>query len=223
MKDLEAYIIKVTSLKDNDVILTLLTDEGVKDVYGRGYNSVKNKFHILVNTGMKVKVTGVSKKKYFQIYDYQLLTLNDFITKDYDLFIKYTSIIKVILQTKDMHDRTSYMLLEYTIDHLEEFNSNLLIDLWSIYFLKRENIIFEFKHCVKCGKVHNIVTISLNQGGLVCDKCYEKEKILDIKSIRDIKAFQNGNITYLVENGYSLSVSQFFKEALEYYVGIRID
>ncbi len=222
IKKLDAFIINNKDLNETDTILTILTEDGIKDVYGRGYRNIKNKYHALVNRGIHVTIYGYDKKNFFAIKDFDILKFSNIITDDYQLYLEYIKIIKLILSTKELHDKTSLLLFEYTIDNLEEIPAQYLFDFWKIFLLKKENFILDFSCCQKCGNVDQIITINSYEGGLICQRCYNGEKVMKFDEIKALKLLFNSDLNKLYYIKYSQNVSKFLSEILQQNSGIYL-
>lgn len=220
--ELEAYVLNTKALTKADVLVTVLTPSGLYRIYGRGYNSLKNKFHILVNRGIKVKLYGEKKGNYLRISDCDLVSTSEILTLDIELFEAYVRIVKLVLYIEHLLDEVSFTLFDFCITELENYDLRLLIDLWKIYLLKRENIILNFQTCGKCHKSENFKTFSLSEGALVCTDCYSNEPILRVEDIRMLNALYHTRLK-VVRRGYSQQVSVFLSELVEESIGLKIN
>lgn len=219
--ELEAYVINTKALTKADVLVTILTPKGLFTIYGRGYNSLKHKFHILVNRGIKVKVYGQKKGNYFRLTDCDLISSDTILTLDIDLFEQYTKIVKLVMYIEHLLDETSFALFDFCVSELENYNVQVLIDLWKIFVLKRENVTLNFNTCVKCSSASNFQTLSLNNGGLICVNCYSGEPLIKIEDIRMLNALYNTKLS-VVRDGYAESVSIFLTELIDQNIGLKI-
>ncbi len=220
--ELEAYVINTKALTKSDVLITIITPKGLFTIYGRGYMSLKHKFHILVNRGIKVKVYGEKKGNYFRLSDCDLISSDTILTLDIELFEVYTRIVKLVIYIEHLLDETSFALFDFCVTELENYDVRLLIDLWKIFVLKRENIILNFESCSICGQDHSFKTLSLNDGGLVCVNCYRNQPLLKMEDIRVLNAFYNTKLQTL-KQGYSPEVSTFLTELVEQNIGLKIN
>ncbi len=217
-----AYVLNTKALSGSDVLITLLTPHGLVTVYGKGYASVKSKYHILINRGIKVKIYGQIRGNYFRLSDCDLISTDNLLTLDYDLYEKYTQIVKLVLYIERLLDDVSFMLFDFCVTELENYNINLLIDLWKVFILKKENILLEFESCVVCHKQSDIVTLSIRQGGLICRNCYKQEPLISQADIKSLNAFYKSKISVL-KKGYNPTVSQVLSELVEQNVGLKIN
>lgn len=219
--ELEAYVINTKALSKADVLVTILTPKGLFTIYGRGYNSLKHKFHILVNRGIKVRVYGEKKGNYFRLSDCDLISSDTILTLDIELFEQYTKIVKLVMYIEHLLDATSFALFDFCVSELEHYDIQLLIDLWKIFILKKENVVLNFESCVKCGNTANFKTISLNDGGLICADCYRREPVIAVADIRMLNALYNTKLS-VVKQGYNQSVSIFLTELIDQNIGLKI-
>ncbi len=222
MIQLEAYVLNTKTLSKNDVMITLISTNGIITIFGRGYLNLKHKFHVMINRGLKVKIYGVQKKTYFQLYDYDLLSNNLVVTLDVDKYEQYVKIIKLVLYIEHLLDDVAFTLFDFCVTEIENYNTQLLIDLWKVYILKKENVFLNFTKCVKCGRDNNFITLSLTDGGLICSNCYTNQVILSIEDIKALNAFYQTKIN-LLKCGYNKNVSVFLTELIEHNIGLKID
>lgn len=220
--ELEAYVINTKPLSKSDVLITVITPKGLFTIFGRGYMNLKHKHHILINRGIKVKIYGDKKGDYFRLSDCDLLSSDTILTLDIETFEQYTKIVKLVIYIDHLLDETSFALFDFCVSELENYNINLLLDLWKIFILKKENIILNLKTCTKCEANTNLKTLSIKDGGLICNNCYQGEPILEIEDIKMINALYNTKIKALKE-GYSQNVSLFLTELIDYSIGLKID
>lgn len=219
--ELEAYVINTKALSKADVLVTILTPKGLFTIYGRGYNSPKHRFHILVNRGIKVKVYGEKRGNYFRLSDCDLISSDTILTLDIELFEQYTKIVKLVMYIEHLLDETSFALFDFCVTELENYNDQLLIDLWKVFVLKKENVTLNFAECVKCSRSDNIKTISLNGGGLICVDCYTREPLMEVEDIKMLNALYNTKLS-VVKQGYSQNVSTFLTELIDQNIGLKI-
>lgn len=219
--ELEAYVINTKPLTKSDVLITVLTPKGLFNIYGRGYLSLKHKYHILVNRGIKIKLYGNVKGNYFRVSDYDLMSTDTILTLDIELFEMYTRVVKLVMYIDHLLDDVSFALFDFCVTELENYNINLLIDLWKVFVLKKENVILNFTTCMKCGRQNDFKTLSLQEGGLICVSCYTNQKILSIEDIKILNAFYNTKLSIL-KMGYNREVSIFLTELVEQNIGLKI-
>ncbi len=221
MIKLEAYVLNTQALTKSDVLITVLTKQGIFTIYGRGYLSLKHKFHVLTNRSLKVNLYGNIKGSKFIVNDYDLLSTKTIVTLDIELFEVYIKIVKLVMYIEKIIDETAFLLFDFTVSEIETYNPQVLIDLWKVYILKKENVILEFSKCIKCNREDNIVTISLNDGGLICNKCYNNEKIINEQDIKMLNGLYQGKLSY-IKKGYNQQVSVFLTELAFQNLGLTI-
>lgn len=219
--DTEAYILNTKALGKADVLITILSPQGIYSIYGRGYMKPNHRFHVLINRGIKVKLYGGVKGNYYRVVDYDLLSMDNILTTDYELFERYTSIVKLVLYIRNLLDEVSFALFDFCIQGIDEYDTNMLIDLWKIYVLKKENVNLIFDRCVCCEKQGDYVTLSIIDGGLICKNCYSGQAIVPLDDIKTIYAFYESKVRVL-KKGYNEAVSTILSELVEQNVGITI-
>lgn len=219
--ELEAYVINTKALSKSDVLITVITPKGLYTIFGRGYMNLKHRFHILVNRGIKVKIYGQLKGNYFRLTDCDLISTDTILTLDIELFEMYVKIVKLVIYIEQLLDEASFALFDFCVSELENYDIQLLIDLWKLFVLKKENVILDLKQCVKCRASSNFKTLSLNDGGLICVNCYSNQPMIAVEDIKAINAFYNTKLNTL-KQGYNQQVSIFLSELVEQNVGLKI-
>lgn len=220
MEKYEAIILKSVKLNEKNVLLVVLTPAGIKTIYGRGYSSIKSKYHILSNPGLKILMYGTTNNKYFNLHDFDLIEDNiDLI--DYDKYFIFAQIVRLMTYYQEEYDDTTYQLLAKSIDFLKNNTENLeiVIDLWKLHLLQLQNYQLNLKCCGKCQSTQNIITFSTETLSLICVNCYQNEQVIDKEIIIYMYKLLNGNIEKIKKNK---KASLFLDNLVETYTGYTI-
>lgn len=217
-----SYIVNTKELTKSDVLITFVSPLGVNVIYGKGYLNIKHKYHVLVNRGIKVKLLGELKGNYFRVRDFDLLSTTNILSLDIHRFERYTQIVKLVMYLDQRINEVGFALFDFCITELENYPVQLLIDLWKVYVLKQENIYLNMTSCAICNKAYErYITLSINDGGLVCHNCYSNQVVISYEDIRAINGFYHSKISFL-KHGYSPNVSKILSEIVDQYVGLTI-
>lgn len=219
----EGLVIKDMDFKESSKILTILTKEyGLISVISKGCKQLKS------------KLRGVSNKLVYGNFDisYKENGLSTLISVD--VINPFTNILMDI-------DKISYVsyLIELTNQIIKETNNFDTFDLLKEAIIKIndeidleiiKNII-ELKYlrilgvgpiiegCVICGNNSNIKTISIDNGGYICENCHKNEFIYSDKLLKLIRMFILVDISKITK----LNISDDAKKELDLFIDSYYD
>ena len=212
------FIIHVTSYKETSLVIQLLTKEyGLIGVMAKGVKSIKSRLRAM---------TLPFTYGYFYIYykEGKLSILND---------------VDIINPFKNIHndiEKLTYLnyLAELSLQVVKEIEEKVIFDLLTMAVLKIEegldpqsiSHILEMKYlpmlgvglcldaCVLCERKTNIITISMDKGGLLCSSCYHNEPLIPVKVIKLLRLYQMIDIRSIKK----LNVSDEEKKTIELFL-----
>ena len=226
----EGIIINETPYGDTSKIINIFTKEhGVIGVMCQGVKSLKNPlrtktlkytygyFHLKYN-----------ENKLSKLIDVDIINNLNEIKNDI-ILISYLSYIteltnKVIKQNED---KNIFNIFISTILKLnEKQNPLILTNILEIKYLDYLGVGLNLNSCIKCGNKTNIVTLDPDEGGYICKKCYQNEKILNPKSVKlirmyyliDINSISNINISKEITD----EINYFLDKYYERYTGLYL-
>lgn len=213
------YVIGTKKYKEKDSIILILTSEGIKQIFGRSFRSVKSKYHSLNNLLLKVKILGKDSKT-FLISDYDILDYSLVNKFDYDDFLNISRYINII-KLNENNNKKIYDIFEFIInDYDKKYKESYFVYLMA-NILKENGVYLNFKTCA-CGSQKDIVTFSFYDGGLVCKRCYSGQKIKGISEIKDINTIFNGKIKGVREMKIRLEIKKEIEALLNESLGLYI-
>lgn len=216
------FILDIKSHNDLEAIVTVFLDTGeIKTLRAKGFykNKSKNFLQIkefsicqifyfpnpqndgwgLLKKGIlikKVNIKEIQELQLFLIFK-RLLLLNPPYTKnDYLNFIKTFFLI---------NDKENYL--------------GIILIIFLTFYLRSQNVMPIINKCIFCNSKYNIYSFSLNEGGLICKKCFNKFKYLEFESselIKIIKLFYYPLLT-LDENFDPYEINNLIKMFVDYY------
>lgn len=222
ISEIVGYIVKVQKYKDSDAIITIFTKEGLFSIYGRGYKNVKSKYHILNNLFLKIKILG-TQGKFLKIKDFEILEYNQL---EYDNFNVIQTAVKVnkyiinILNSSKVPNSKNleqlYNAYDFMIKNIND-NNNVFMEYYiKLLLIKVSGIEFNYSQCTFCTS-KKIVTFSLSDGGLVCQQCYNNQRIMSLREIKKIKILWEQDI-YLINKEYLKYMTNQYNEKYYYEI-----
>ncbi len=217
---LEAYVIGAKKYKEKDSIILLLTSDGIKQVFGRSYRSLKSKYHSLNNIFLKISVLGKESKS-FKILDFDIMDYSLVNKYGYDEMLVVSNYINLIKQN-EKNNQYIFEVFSYIINNFDlKYKDNYFVFLMAS-ILKVNNVILNFSSCVSCKNKNNISTFSYYDGGLICHNCYTGQKMRNIQEIKDINTIFNGKIEGVKKLRIRLEtkkeIENLLKESLGFYI-----
>ena len=222
LSNVNGIVISVTPYGETSKIINVFTKEyGVIGIICKGANNIKSPLRSVTE-----KLTyGV-----FNIY-YKENKLSTLVSVDViDYFKNIKSDILKISYASYITDLVSQVLKQYQGDEIfddyansllkieEGLNPLVITNILEVKLLEYLGVGLNLTSCISCGNNKDIVTLSLEKGGLLCKKCYQDEKLLpismikilnmyylvDIKSIKELKIDKDiiSNINIFLSNYY---------------------
>lgn len=228
--EVEGIITKEVMYQESSKILTIFTRElGMVSAISKGCRSVKSR----LRSGSQVLTYG----KFFLNYKEEglsTLTSVDIINPFTSIFsdiskISYASymveisseVFKASLEI-DIFDILKGALIKMN----DGFDSEVLMHILEVKCLSYLGVGLHVDSCTVCGNKTSIKTVSVDNGGFLCDNCYTNEKIYSSKMITLLRAFSYVDISKIskleVSNETKLELDIFLEEYLEKYSGLYL-
>lgn len=182
--------------KDNDAIISVLTQNyGKFSFYVKGYKKITSKnvyaCQLFDNSNF---LFDLNESKNVQVLKSATL-INDFsnIKADYDKMV-IASIMCEILNSLD--DNNLYNFALKSLQLLENTNEPILIyNLFIVQIMNLLGINAYVDGCVMCDDNKNIVTISIVDGGFVCNNCNKQIHLphMDVELLRKFRVINKAN------------------------------
>lgn len=169
----EGIVIAQTPYKDNDMILTVYTQQfGKIALYGKGLNkpSSKNSYATQI-FDLSEFLFDFNETKNVQLLKSATL-INEFknIKQDYNLMVLASNVAEIACKTDE--EANIYQLIYDTLYALD--NKKMPYMVFSLYIseiLKLLGLSPEVDECVFCGDKTAIQTVSIDDGGFICAVC----------------------------------------------------
>lgn len=226
----EGIIIGETNYSESSKILKVFTkDYGLVSLMSKGCRNLKSKFRgvstklVYANFQFNYKENGISTLISADIintlrnvlmdierisYASYLLDLTEQVYKHSGSLEIYSIFISILLKMNEGYDYE-------TLTCIYELK---LLDYLGI----RPNV----DECNICGDTKNIITVSTDDGGYVCEHCYRSGKIYTSKVIKMIRLFIYLDISQItkldLKNETKKDIDEFIKEYYDRYSGLYL-
>ena len=163
---------------------------------------------------MKSKLrSGTSKFTYGYFYIYYKED-NLSILKEVDVIDNYSRLHEDItligylnyvtdLTTQVYKESNETKLLDYLLVTLNKMNQGLdaaiLTNILEVKYLPLLGVSLNLDSCVKCKSTSNLLTLSLDNGGMICQNCYTNEILYSKKALYYLKLFMNIDISKITK------------------------
>ena len=226
----EGIIISETPYGDNSKIINILTKEkGIIGVMCNGAKSIKNP---LRSKTMKFTYGNF----YLTYYENKLSKLNDVdiidnltnIKKDITLISYMSYITDLTYQVcKQNNDPEIFNVFIEVVKKINEgLNPGILTNILELKYLDYLGIGLNLDGCIKCGNKKAIVTLDPDEGGFICQNCYQGEKLMDSKVIQLIRMYYLVDIKSITEikikEIYANQINNFLDRYYERYTGLYL-
>jgi DNA repair protein RecO (recombination protein O) len=121
-------------------------------------------------------------------------------------------------------DLNRYKMLLGALRRLDEKNSPLLVPAFFLKLLDHEGLVPELGFCIKCLDTENLVSISIGEGGVFCNKCQRGRSISET-SIAVMRAILKGGLNQALEVKDMKTISEIDRiasEAVEFHLERKI-
>ena len=221
IKDIEGIILDERAYGETSKIINILTKEyGIIGVIAKGSRTLKSELR---------SVTGKLTYGIFHMYykENKLSTLisvdvlNTFKNIKKDIMkITYSSFILDLAHqvAKQNYQADIYNLLIASLIKIEEnFDPLVITNILELKYLSYLGVMPVLDACSICGNKENIITLSVDKGGYLCQNCYTNDKIVDTKTIKLIRMFYYVDISKITKLEVSNKVKEEINEFLDNY------
>lgn len=180
MKEIEGIIIYQVAQKEKDAMLSFLTEEGLLSIYARGVKDNKSKNAYAINAGCLSSLEinegrlGGKSLKSATLISYLGKNLNSLL--DYACFNYALELARKADEA--LEDKASaYKALHtfLTVEKNDDSIAHLLAYISQILIILGERM--KIDGCVFCNNKNEIITYSLDDGGLVCQNHFDKGRM----------------------------------------------
>ena len=227
---IEGIIVSTVDYKESSKIINILTlDEGIIGVVARGSKNLKN--HLRTST--MVLSYGVfylkdDSKRLPVVLEVDIINSFKEIRKDF-LKMNYSLFLLELASQVFKHDNNCNIykiLISGLIKINEGYDPKIITNIIEMKFLNNLGIMPNLNCCVDCGSKNNIVTISSNKGGYLCNNCVLDEYKYDIKTIKLIRMFYYVDINKIskleISDECKNEINDFLDNYYDQYTGLYL-
>lgn len=189
------YVIDSVDYKDNDSIVTVLSEQGLISLKARGTKKITSKMNsVLFNYAFsEFEVNKSEKSGYLTLLDGTLLNYPSYVVNS----LEYMTIMGIICEGINKCSDKTYLYVNFK-DCLrlmeEQVDSKLILIAFLNYLLESEGIQYCTDSCVECAN-KQVISFDFDKGGYLCKNCtHEAQNIEWLKTIRMITKINFGNI-----------------------------
>lgn len=214
----EGIVVGETNYSESSKILQIFTkDYGIVSVMSKGCRNIKSKLRGISNKlsyasfDISYKKDGMSTLLDGSCID----TLRNIIT-DIDKVTYLAYILDLTIQVyKHSNSKDIYPILISIIKKLnEDYDLDVLTYIYELKLLEFLGIRPNVDECSICGNTKNILTISVSDGGYICNNCYKSGKIYSNNVVKLIRMF----IYVDIDNISKISIKDETKKELELFI-----
>ena len=228
--EIEGIILSETPYGETSKIINVLTKEkGIIGIMCKGAKSMKSPFRALTmpNTYCKFYIY-YKEDKLSLLKDIDLL--NSFINIKKDiLLLAYSNYISELTHqvAKQSYDEELFNIFLSTLNKLDNnFDPLVITNILELKYLDYLGISLNVDSCVSCGSTKDILTIDGDIGGYICKKCYNNERIVDLKVIKLLRMYYLIDIDHIseikIDKNVKLEINYFLNRYYDRYTGLYL-
>ena len=230
MEEVEGIILKETPYKEHSKILQILTKEhGLISVMAKGVKSPKSKLRALsIRYTYGIFQIIYKEGKISTLVNADLINPLETIKSDIILISYLGYISELTMQViKHEYDKDIYDIFIQSILKMNEGLDPLIItNIIELKYLPYLGVGISLNESAKSGRKNDIVSIDGDAGALICKNCYTNELIVDIKTIKLIRAYYLIDISSITKIDISNKVKQeinlFIEKYYDRYTGLYL-
>ena len=227
----EGIVLHETPYGETSKILSILTkDYGKISVIAKGCRNIKNKLRGVSNkmnyaeytisykeNGLSIMLEGNIINSFKKIYG----------NMKKSIFAYY--LIDLVNQVlNENNNQELFFILRDAITKInDDLSPELISNIVELKLLKYLGVNLNLESCVKCGSKDNLVTIDLDNGGVLCHNCYQDGYLFNNKALKLMQIFNNIKLDKLSDleiTDYSIfkEIDHFIYEYYAQYTGIYL-
>ena len=227
--DVDGIILNSKDYKDSSKILDIFTkDYGIIGVIAKGCKSLKSNLRSVTDKLTYATFTLYYKKDKLSILS-EASIINNFsnIKKDIEK-ISYSSYILDLTNQvyKQNNDNSLYKLLISSLEKINDnFNPLIITNILELKYLEYLGVMPNLSGCVVCGS-KNVVTLSSDKGGYLCNKCHTNEPLTSSKAIKLVRMYTLVDINKIskldISSDVVYEVNTFIDDYYDRYTGLYL-
>ena len=227
----KGIILNETPFSETSKILNILTEDfGNISVISKGCRNIKNKLHGVSNTmnyceytlsykenGLSTMIEGSTINSFKNIFGDMKKSLYSFYIMD---------LVKQVL--KENNDKEIFYILALALIKINDgLSPELVSNIVELRLLKYLGVSLNLDYCVNCGNTDNLITVSLEDGGVLCRNCYHDGCIFSDKALKLIILLNKVDLSKvnkleITEDMVFHEIDNFIYEYYSHYTGIYL-
>ena len=217
---INGFVLKNIEYKENDGIITCLTEQGLVTFKARGINKLtsKNRSSCLLYARSEFTLEE-AKTGHLILTKGKLLNSNFNLYSSLDYMTCLGLVSESILTFLDVNiSQSIYNLFSIMITNLDKFDVFTLTAIFLAKIIIESGYQLDTSHCVRCSQQKSIVAISYLEGGFICKKCLQaSEKAQNSEYLKSIRyTFMVDEDNYLHYEFKKNISTRLIKEYLNY-------
>ena len=228
----KGIVLRETPYSETSKILSVLTEDyGVISVISKGCRNMKNKLRGVSNRmnyceytlsykegGISTLIEGSTINSFKNIFGNMKKSIYSFYVMDL-----------VCQVLNENNDKEIFHLLSNSLIKINDgLSPELVSNIMEIRLLKYLGVSLELDECVSCGNKNDLITISLNDGGVICKNCYREGYIFNEKALRLIRILSKIDlakveILEITDDEVFKEIDNFIHEYYSTYTGIYLN
>ena len=171
---LEGLVLKTTDYKEEGVLATILTKNGINNSIIKGAKKMASGTRLLASPLTKLEFNATSTEGLNTLTEGIILDNYLSIKQNYNKITHAFPIIEKILTFAHQvtNNKTFYTFVNNIINMLkEDLDEFTILTLFEVKLTYLIGISPELKTCIRCGDTTNEGSFSIYQGGIICNKC----------------------------------------------------
>ena len=228
---LKGIVLSETFYSETSKILNVLTDDyGLIGIISKGCRNIKNKLRGVSNkmnygeytinykeNGLSTLIEGTTINSFKNIYC-------DMKKATYAFYLM--DLVYQVLKENN-HKNIFNLLVPALIKINDGLSPELISNIVEIKLLDYLGVSLNVDSCVLCGSSDNLITINLENGGVICKNCYQDGYVMDNKAIHLMQLLKKINIEKLekleiTDDEIFREIDKFIYEYYTSYTGIYI-
>ena len=228
----KGIVISETNYSETSKILNILTEDyGLIGVISKGSRNIKNKLRGVSNKmnyceytisykekGLSTLIEGNNLNSFKNIYTDMKKAIYSFFLMD--LFYQVL---------KENNNKNLFKLLESSLIKINDgLNAKLICIIVEIKLLEYLGVSLNLDCCTSCGREDELLTIAINDGGLICKNCYHEGYIFNEKTLKlflllakiDLSKIKKLELT---DESAFKEIDKFLDEYYNFYTGIYLN
>lgn len=179
MLEVEGIIIKSTPFRENDAMITMISSDRLYSFLAKGVLKFSSKNASSVSLFSKSLLTLTRSKEGLSLRSGLLLESFNLTNASFKTLVSIQligEITSTLIIQKD-ECKAIYLALEKIFSLFNNgFSSLTLSLLYFAYVLKTIGYGINVDKCVKCGRKQQIISVSYEDGGFICQNCFDPYK-----------------------------------------------